>query len=167
MEHRCYHTISNDITSSPRELVSVSKYDTTHTKSIIFKIWHIQVLKPSGFRPGIKTYIVYNITKVRKYIATGILFNGYHTHHLRQLLLNDLHWLLTYNTENLWVDKLSKGKLVYPKGYASQVHKLQQAYKEGRWVSRPIPTNILYTGNTIKLSYYPRVFLGLSVLTFP
>ena len=37
----------------------------------------------------------------------------------------------TYNKENLWVDKLCKGELVYPKWYASQVHILQQSYREG------------------------------------
>ena len=66
-----------------------------------------------------------------KILPRVIIFNGYHTHHFRQLLLVNLHRLLTYNTENLWVDKLSKGELVYPKWYASQVPILQQSYREG------------------------------------
>ena len=48
------HNIITNINRSPRYDVAVSKYDTTHIESIIFIIVHIKVLKPSGYRPGIK-----------------------------------------------------------------------------------------------------------------
>ena len=50
----CCHNITNDINRSPWYDVMVSKYDTTNIESIIFIIVHIKVLKPSGYRPGIK-----------------------------------------------------------------------------------------------------------------
>ena len=94
----------------------------------------------------------------------SILFNVCHTHYLRQPLFVSLHRLVTYNTENLWVEKLSNSELVYPKWYTSQVHILQQSHKEGLAV--PYRPTLLYTTNATKLSYYPRVFPCLSILTF-
>ena len=76
---------------------------------------------------------------------------------------SDFIGFLPTTPRNLWVDKLSKGKLVYRKWYASQIH-ICLTYTER--ISCPILINTLFPANVIKLIYYPCVLQWHSVITF-